>query len=300
MADTAWMPTGFLLRRAQRVHTALWNDLFGSELTGPQYSTLIAIARWPDSDQQTIGDVTGHDKATVAGIVERLKSAGFVVRKPDPADLRRYMLALTDRGCSSMTGFAEKANAVHQGIFDLLPPGTETEFVDLLFAVAYGGGPPATPRVVDPGFPVMSMATAVGHLLRRAHQNHVVQWNEAFAGQITIPQYSVLTAASSLQVPAQQAVSELAGLDASSAGALVARMEAEGWLVKTADPQDRRRKIVRITPPARVAARWGALGAKQVGDRLLSALDQPQRLRLAELTRNLISAHADGTSPQAG
>lgn len=297
MADTDWMPNGFLLRRAQRVHTALWNELFGSELTGAQYSALVAMARWPDSDQRSIGDITGHDKATMAGIVERLERRGFVERKPDPADLRRCMLDLTGLGCALMAGFAGKATAVHRALLGLLPGGTGPEFVDLLFAVAYAGRQPAAPRVVDPGFPVMSMTTAVGHLLRRAHQNHVAEWNEVFAGQITIPQFSVLAASCALKVPDQQTVSELAGLDASSAGAVVSRMEIDGWLVRKADQQDRRRKIIVITPAARVAARWASLGGDQVEGRLLNALDNPQRRRLAHLSRHLINAHEASAAP---
>lgn len=292
------MPTGILLRRAQRVHTALWNELFGSELTGPQYAALIAVARWPGSGQQAIGEITGHDKATMAGIVERLEKRGFVERKPDPGDLRRNMLDLTELGRGSMAGFAEKATAVHQALLGLLPTGAESEFVDLVRAVAYAGGEPATPRVIDPGFPVMSMTTTIGHLLRRAHQNHAARWNEAFGGQITIPQYCVLAAGCALEVPDQQTVSELAGLDASSAGVVVSRMEMDGWLIKTADQQDRRRKIIVITPAGRVAERWASLEAQQVEDRLLSALDVSERLRLAQLARHLIDAHEAGISPQ--
>ncbi|QEE60425.1 winged helix-turn-helix transcriptional regulator [Salinibacterium sp. dk2585] len=294
MADTAWMSGGFLLRRAQRVHTSLWNDLFGNELTGPQYSTLIAIARWPGSDQQTLGELTGHDKATMGGIIERLETRALVERTPDPGNLRRYRLDLNEHGRASMAAFAERATAVHDALLDLLPEGSGAEFVGLVFAVAYAGGAPQEPRVDDPGFPVMSMSTSIGHLLRRAHQNHAARWNEIFAGEITTAQYSVLAACSALEVPDLFAVAELAGLDLSSAGAVITRMEKDGWLVKVTDEQDKRRRLIHLTPVARIAARWSVHGVEQVEEKLLGVLGEAERERLAFLARQLIDAHDAG------
>jgi len=291
MPDAARTPVGFLLRRAQRVHASLWHDQFDGGVTGPQYSCMLAISRWPESDQQTVGEIIGLDKATTGGIVDRLVQRGLVRRGADAADLRRRVLFLSDEGRAAMPDFAARGMAVHHKLVELLPAGAEAEFIDLIVAVAYEPGhSPDVPALQDPGFPVMDLPTSVGHLLRRTHQRYQAQWNLTFRGRITIAQYAVLAAGCSLESPDQQTVTERSGLDSSSAAAVVTRMETEGWLVRQPDARDKRRKVIAFTPPARLAADWAGAGVHQVEDHIFGALGEQRRHRLEQLLTQLADA----------
>lgn len=291
MADTAGVSAGFLLRRAQRVHAALWQDAFNGAVTSPQYSCMLAIGRWPDSDQQSVGEIIGLDKATTGGIVDRLVQRGLVRRGVDPADMRRHVLFLTDEGRAAMPDYAERGIDVHRELVGLLPAGTESEFIDLAVAVAYGPGHrPEIPVLADPGYPVMDLPTSVGHLLRRTHQRYQAQWNVTFRGRITIAQYAVLSAGCSLASPDQQGVAERSGLEPSSAAAVVTRMAADGWLVREADPRDKRRRILTFTAPALLAADWAGLGVDQVDAQIFGAIGKARQHRLEQLLGHLVEA----------
>ncbi len=286
-----WYTPGFLVRRAQRIHTAKWNELFGTEVTGPQYAVLLAIALWPDSDQQTVGELSGHDKATITGIVERLVRAGLVARESDPANHRRVILSLTPAAERRMPTYAGLGMRVHDALFSLLPAGTAGEFVSLLREVVLSRRSLPEPDRPDPGFPVMTPRTSIGHLLRRTHQIHVELWSEVFDDTLTIPQYCVLVTGLALDSPSQQTVADLSGLNPSSAAAVIARLEEQGWLVRTEDPSDGRRRVLGFTHAARVAARWCRHGADAVQADLFGALGSERTERLAELLDALVSRH---------
>lgn len=291
MLETASMPLGFLLRRAQRAHTSLWYDVFQGDLTGAQYSTMLAICRWPGSDQQAVSDLVGLDKATLGGIIDRLRKRGRVTRRSNPDDLRRYILELTPQGAREMPAFYERAMTVHRQLVALLPPGTADEFVELLVAVAYEPGcPPHEPRVADPGFPVMDLPTSVGHLIRRTHQRYQAVWSETFEGLITIAQFAVLEAGTAHPAPDQQSVSELSGLDASTAATVITRMAREGWLTRELASNGRRRRLLRFTPAARLAARWASAGLQEVDDQVFGVLGTQRRARLEELLQHLLKS----------
>lgn len=288
----ALLSPGFLLRRGQRMHTSLWNDQFGAEVTGPQYATLLAIALWPGSDQQTVGEFSGHDKATITGIVERLVSRGLVARESDAQNRRRVILSLTDEGAGRMPAFAEGGMKVHDALMSHLPGGTEDEFVGLLSDVvrARRSLPPQPPQdAPKPGFPVMNLHTAAGHLMRRTHQIHVELWNEVFERMLTIPQYCVLAAGVALEDPDQQSISERAGLNPSSTAAVITRFEQDGWLTRVSDPLDGRRRTIRFTPAARVAAHWSKAGADGVQRELFGVLGPERNARLKDLLCELVS-----------
>ena len=289
-----WSAPGHLIRRAQRVHTALWNSVFGSEVTGPQYATMVAIAMWPESDQQTAGELAGLDKATMAGVIKRLEARGFIRRKRAEDDRRRQLLLMTPAAEKRMDDFAAGAVSVHDALAARLPARTESETISLLRKVASIDEPSFGAASAPRAFAVVEPSTALGYLLRRALQIHVALWNEEFHGEITSPQYAVLSAVAAADSADQLKIAELAGLDASSAADVIGRMEKDGWLRRETDPTDRRRLQIALTQPARMAALWASPGVERVQLELLSALTSQEKARLVELLQHLIR----GSDPQ--
>lgn len=289
-----WSAPGHLIRRAQRVHTALWNTVFGSELTGPQYATLLAVAMRPESDQQTVGELAGLDKATMAGVMNRLEALGFISRKRAEDDRRRQILLMTRAAEKRMDSFAAGAVSVHKALIARLPAGTESETISLLRKVAYIGEPSFEAVRVPQGFVVLEPSRALGYLIRRALQVHAAIWNKEFHGEITSPQYAVLSAVAAADSADQLKIAELAGLNASSAADVMGRMEKDGWLRRVTDPADRRRLQIALTQPARLATRWASPRVERVQIELLTALTAPEKARLVELLQHLIR----GSQPQ--
>jgi DNA-binding MarR family transcriptional regulator len=90
---------GYLIRRAQQVSVALFNESLGRfGITPTQALCLHAIQRRPGIDQMSVARLIEIDHATAAMVIAGIAKAGFITRKVDPADRRRRALAITRSG----------------------------------------------------------------------------------------------------------------------------------------------------------------------------------------------------------
>lgn len=89
---------GFILRRAQQRHAALFMALMPHELTPTQFAALVRLGEVERCSQNHLGRLTAMDVATVKGVVDRLRARGLVEATADPGDLRRTALTLTGKG----------------------------------------------------------------------------------------------------------------------------------------------------------------------------------------------------------
>ncbi|WP_224391030.1 MarR family winged helix-turn-helix transcriptional regulator [Pseudonocardia sp. ICBG1293] len=120
--------------------------------------------------------------------------------------------------------------------------------------------------------PMLSLDQASGHLIRRSQQRHTLLWSQEFHGDLTGPQYAVICAIAGDDALDQRAAGERASLDKSSTADVVARLEGQGWLRWTRDPEDARRKTLRLTQLARTALGDVTRRVAQVQQRLLEPL----------------------------
>jgi DNA-binding MarR family transcriptional regulator len=67
-------------------------------VTGPQRLVVRIVGRFPGIPQGEIARLLHLHPSTLTGIVERLERGGFVRRRSDPRDRRRFLLGLTAEG----------------------------------------------------------------------------------------------------------------------------------------------------------------------------------------------------------
>src|SRR5579872_923258 len=91
---------GFVMRQAQQRHTTIFAALMIEGLTPTQWAALAKLKEIGPSSQNLLGRLTAMDAATIKGVIDRLTKRGFTVTKPDPADGRRLLVALTDEGAA--------------------------------------------------------------------------------------------------------------------------------------------------------------------------------------------------------
>ena len=127
---------GQLIRIAQQVHTRLWTEHVGGELTAPQYAALVALAVEPGADQRTVGERASLDKATMAEMVGRLVRRGLVLRRRDPADGRRNLLALSPGGVDLLAQVRSGVEEVQRQLLDPLDEAERDQVVALLSVTA--------------------------------------------------------------------------------------------------------------------------------------------------------------------
>lgn len=123
----------------------------------------------------------------------------------------------------------------------------------------------------DLDFPgVIEPRSSIGHLIRRAQQLHGRFWSEEFNGDLTSPQYAVLVAVAQWPGIDQTRAGELASLDKSSGADVINRLAEMAWILRVGGAVDRRKRILRLSAPARAALKDITPRVKDVQRRLLS------------------------------
>ncbi len=133
---------------------------------------------------------------------------------------------------------------------------------------------------------------APGHLIRRAHQTAVAIFMEETGDfDVTPVQFAVLNAL--MDDPGEDQVT-LAGrvaFDAATSGSVISRLEAKGWLRREPDAQDRRRKLLWVTPAGEQAVQQMKRAVGRAQTRILGPLDAGERAQLVALLDKLVAGH---------
>jgi MarR family transcriptional regulator, organic hydroperoxide resistance regulator len=137
---------------------------------------------------------------------------------------------------------------------------------------------------------------------RAAHELREAMDAEALANGITIRGQIVLTALVQHEMRkqgrpySQLALSAALGLDKTTMTAVLDKLEAQGLLVRTPDPGDRRARIPVSTESGRALQAKLYHELQCVEARVLSDLDEGERDQLRGLLRRIISPeHVDGS-----
>src|ERR1700675_1491755 len=76
---------GYLLRRAHQRASAIFQMTVGDpNITPTQYSSMVKLNEYTELSQNLLGRLVGMDKATMQGVVRRLKERRLVESRPDP------------------------------------------------------------------------------------------------------------------------------------------------------------------------------------------------------------------------
>lgn len=275
---------GHLIRRAQQVHTAIWAEEFGGDLTGPQYALVSVVAGAALLDQRSAGQQASLDKSTAADVVARLQRNGWITCEVHLADRRRKMLALTPVARSALREITPRARRVQQRLLAPLGPAEQRSLTGLLATIAFADGVrPQLPPAGGP--PALDLSVTPGHLIRRAEQAHGVLWTENIGKAMTPSQYALLCAVARHPAIDQTAAGEVASLDKSSAADVVSRLVSRHWIGAVADAADRRRKLLHATADALAVLRETTPKVRLVQQGLAEPLSQRDRDRLIRLLR---------------
>lgn len=123
---------GFVMRQAQQRHTAIFAALMIEGLTPTQWAALSKLKEIGPSSQNLLGRLTAMDAATIKGVIDRLTKRGFTVTKPDPADGRRLLVALTDEGAAVYEKAKPLAERITEETLAPLNARERAQFIALL------------------------------------------------------------------------------------------------------------------------------------------------------------------------
>lgn len=128
---------GYLLRRAHQRASAIFQVSIGDpNITPTQYSSLVKLNEYTELSQNLLGRLVGMDKATMQGVVRRLKERGLVDSRPDPGDARRTLLSLTTEGQRLVNKLLINGPAVSRETMKPLTAQEQRQLLELLSKIA--------------------------------------------------------------------------------------------------------------------------------------------------------------------
>ena len=137
-----------------------------------------------------------------------------------------------------------------------------------------------------------NFGVAPGHLIRRAQQLAVaIFMEESSAFDATPVQFAILNALMDDPGEDQITLSNRVAFDPATFGSVIGRIEAKGWVTREADPGDRRRKLLWITPEGESVALGMKRAVAKAQQRIVAPLDVAERAQLSALLGKLVAGH---------
>jgi len=128
---------GHLLRRAQQYADDLYKKEVGSGgLTARQFTVLHAISEKEGLSQTDLVRRTGIDRSTLADMIARLTSKGYVARQRTKDDARANSVKLTAAGKKILSSHIAKVTKAETAALGLLPKTQQGAFMKALTAYA--------------------------------------------------------------------------------------------------------------------------------------------------------------------
>jgi MarR family transcriptional regulator, lower aerobic nicotinate degradation pathway regulator len=124
---------GYLLRRAHQRASSIFQMTIGDpNITPTQYSSMVKLNEYRELSQNLLGRLVGMDKATMQGVVRRLKDRKLVDSRPDPGDARRTLLSLTTEGQRVVNKLLMNGPAVSRETLKPLNATEQRQLLELL------------------------------------------------------------------------------------------------------------------------------------------------------------------------
>ncbi|WP_240796316.1 MarR family transcriptional regulator [Streptomyces sp. RFCAC02] len=109
----------------------------------PKHAGLLTVLqRGGTASQLDVARTMGVAPSLVVSLADHLQALGAVRRTRDPADRRRQVLELTDRGRELLAGCLDAARAVDDGLTASLTPGELSALAGGLAVLAAANGLP--------------------------------------------------------------------------------------------------------------------------------------------------------------
>lgn len=131
-----------------------------------------------------------------------------------------------------------------------------------------------------------------GFLLRRAHQiSSALFMEETAAYGITTTQWGVLTVLAAREPIDQIGIATLLRLDRSTTGLVIKNLDERALIERVTDPDDRRRRVLRLTEKGRDLLVQIKRSSKAAHDRGLSVFDAAEAQNFVSLLKQFVDRH---------
>lgn len=125
--------TGYRLADNSRLLRRLFDErVRGLGLTAAQARLLLSLEHNPDENQVFHAELLEIEPITLTRIVDRLEDAGWIERRPDPADRRARILHLTDKSRGIVIRLRGTVETLFEDMLNGFDAGERASFAHLL------------------------------------------------------------------------------------------------------------------------------------------------------------------------
>jgi DNA-binding MarR family transcriptional regulator len=126
-------PVSFLLKRAAQYSADLFAEQLGKTgLTQRQFTLMETVLANEGASQTELVKTTGIDRSTLADLVNRLETQGYVRRERSNTDARVNFVFLTEQGRDTVLKAKPVAMQVDEALVNALPANLRRSFVQAL------------------------------------------------------------------------------------------------------------------------------------------------------------------------
>lgn len=138
---------GFLLHDVSRLMRAWFDERAQAEgLTRAQWRVLVHLAPRQGINQRSLAEILELDNVTLSRHVDRLEQAGWLERRPDPADRRAWLLYVSEASFPVLDKMERLAVETHAAALAGISEAERAQLVATLERIK-GNLSPAEPQV---------------------------------------------------------------------------------------------------------------------------------------------------------
>ncbi|HEY9548514.1 MAG TPA: MarR family transcriptional regulator [Kiloniellaceae bacterium] len=129
----------------------------------------------------------------------------------------------------------------------------------------------------------------VSHLLRRAHQRASALFLTVLAdAQLTPTQFFAMARLHEMGKLSQNRLGRLAAMDPATIQGVIRRLHERGFIERLADPTDRRRMVLSLSPRGQETVVRLLESANRIGDQILAPLSGDEQAIFLDLLKRLV------------
>jgi DNA-binding MarR family transcriptional regulator len=126
---------GFLLRAASQRNTVLFKREMVHGLTRVQFAAMAKLFEIGSCAQNELGRLILLDRATIKGVVSRLRRRGFLKIAPHECDRRQHVLSLTKLGHTVVESAISIAPSITEKMLEPLNTIERKQIIELLHKI---------------------------------------------------------------------------------------------------------------------------------------------------------------------
>jgi DNA-binding MarR family transcriptional regulator len=143
---------GFLLHDVSRLMRAWFDERAQAlGLTRAQWRVLVHLAPRQGINQRSLAEILELDNVTLSRHVDRLEQAGWLERRPDPADRRAWRLHLTEASRPLLERMEALAAETHAAALAGISDAERRQLVATLTRIKANIAPAETPADAETG-----------------------------------------------------------------------------------------------------------------------------------------------------